>query len=383
MRQVGVEGCLSVRAISGSHVVVLAWNVEAASWDRFGEGLLGFAIERTEYHGDTVVERYWLRGMKRFEDKDAGAPVGSPFPLSEHPVQSFQWGDYTAKPDTTYEYRIVPARGESKNLELADTQAVTVRITTEKEDDGKHGIWFNRGVAGSQAFSRKFGASRVKQHENDPDAEAMKWLSRGLFEALVAFFEQAADDTYAIRGAIYEFHYGPVLDGLLPRQPLAHQVRPSRRCRTHVADVPLHDAIAAVEATLARHRREPGRADRWILLQRFAQKAVVRRELAHPRRPLRTADHGLLHHAVDHIVMYPDQARSRAGRELLGVRQPQDLQLHFARDRHGITPSRQSWRRSAKLPRLEIRRGRRLPPRSATSTSKCTFLTPKPSASSS
>ena len=65
--------------------------------------LLGFAVERTEFKDRTrkkVAERYFLRGIKRFEDKDKGLPPGTPVPTSEHPIQSFQWGDYTAKPST-------------------------------------------------------------------------------------------------------------------------------------------------------------------------------------------------------------------------------------------------------------------------------------------
>jgi phosphatidylserine/phosphatidylglycerophosphate/cardiolipin synthase-like enzyme len=38
----------------------------------------------------------------------------------------------------------------------------------------------------------------------------MVWLSRGLFEALIGFIELAADSTYSLRAALYEFHYQPV-----------------------------------------------------------------------------------------------------------------------------------------------------------------------------
>lgn len=105
MRQLKTGRVLAVRAIGGLHVVTLAWDFVQGQ-DRKKEGLLGFAIERTELdHQGNKVERYFLRGIKRFRFKDEGAPPGSPLPASEHPVQSFQWGDYTAKPATTYEYR--------------------------------------------------------------------------------------------------------------------------------------------------------------------------------------------------------------------------------------------------------------------------------------
>ena len=105
MRNIKQGSVLAVRAIAGLHVVTLAWDFvpgQEAKRDK----LIGFAIERTELAADgAVFERFWLRGIKRFQKKDEGLPAGSPVPTSEHPVQSFQWGDYIANPKTTYRYR--------------------------------------------------------------------------------------------------------------------------------------------------------------------------------------------------------------------------------------------------------------------------------------
>ncbi len=216
MRELQKGQVLHVRAIAGLHVVTLAWDfAEGAEQKR--EGLLGFAIERAELKDGNVAERYYLRGIKRFKLKDEGLPAGTPVPTSEHPVQSFQWGDYTAKPATTYEFTVTPVYGKPKLLELDHASATTVRITTEAEEGGKvagrpsHDIYFNRGVAGSQAFARKFGD--VELDEDDPRSDPMVWLSRGLFEALTGFIglaakEDAAD--YKLRAMLYEFRYLPV-----------------------------------------------------------------------------------------------------------------------------------------------------------------------------
>ena len=92
MRQPKEGATLAVRAISGLHVVTLAWDfVEGQDAKR--EGLLGFAIERSEIDQGEVIERYFLRGIKRFKFKDEGLAPGTPMPTSEHPIQSFQWGD--------------------------------------------------------------------------------------------------------------------------------------------------------------------------------------------------------------------------------------------------------------------------------------------------
>ena len=101
MRNKHSGASLSIRAIAGNHVVALAWDLKRDQFDT--THLLGFAVERTEFATparQNVVERYFLRGIKRFEDKDKGLPAGTPVPTSEHPIQSFQWGDYSAKPST-------------------------------------------------------------------------------------------------------------------------------------------------------------------------------------------------------------------------------------------------------------------------------------------
>ena len=164
MRHLEPGPVLAVRAIGGLHVVTLAWDF-AAGQDAKKDGLLGFAIERSELdtHG-AIVERYFLRGIKRFKFKDEGLAPGTPVPTSEHPIQTFQWGDYTPKPATTYRYRVVPVYGKPKLLVLDDASATTAEITTEAEQGkagaggvASHDIYFNRGAAGSQFYVRKFG----------------------------------------------------------------------------------------------------------------------------------------------------------------------------------------------------------------------------------
>jgi len=54
---------LAVRSISGLHVVTLAWDFRDGQ-DGKKEGLLGFAIERSELKDAKVIERYFLRGIK-------------------------------------------------------------------------------------------------------------------------------------------------------------------------------------------------------------------------------------------------------------------------------------------------------------------------------
>lgn len=210
---------LKARAIAGTYVVILAWDFMPGNVGK-RNGLLGFAIERTEYRKNgTIAESYWMRSIKRFKDKDKGLPPGTPVSTADHPIQSFQWGDYTARAGVRYKYKIVPTYGTPKLLKLEGASSVTLDITTEPELGNladaasagpvQHDIFFNRGVIGSQAYAREpFG--NVEPDPDDPTSAPMVWLSRGLFEALLKMIACAKDEHFALRAAFYEFHYQPV-----------------------------------------------------------------------------------------------------------------------------------------------------------------------------
>ncbi len=217
MRKLQPGNVLKVRAIAGVRVVTLAWDF-APGQEAKRDGLLGFAIERSELSQGKVIEKFYLRGIKRFKNKDQGLPPATPVPTSEHPYQSFQWGDYVADPETTYRYKVVPVYGTPMALDLDQDSATTVEIRTEAEHDDRsadgkaaHDIYFNRGVAGSQAYARQFPNQRPDPAK--PGSDQMKWLSRGLYEALVRFIRRAAQADaadYKLRAMLYEFRYLPV-----------------------------------------------------------------------------------------------------------------------------------------------------------------------------
>ena len=207
---------LKAAAYAGTYVVVLAWDT-LNGMPPARKDLLGYAIERAELDATgNEVERYWMRGIKRFKNKDKGLPPGTPVSTAEHPIQAFLWADYTAKAGTHYLFRIVPLYGTVKNPKLDDAAAVTLDVTSESEgdqpledagDSTRHDVFFNRGVIGSQAYAREF--SNREPDADNPRSKEMKWLSRGLFEAIVRFIGLAGDGM-GLRAALYEFHYQPV-----------------------------------------------------------------------------------------------------------------------------------------------------------------------------
>ena len=198
MRKKATRGPLSVHAIAGSYVVLLGIDMDEES----SKGVLGFGIERTDHSNKD--RRDWLQGFKTF--KNSGHERGALVSTKEHPVQAFLWADFTTRSGHEYTYRIVAMRGEPGNLKPSEW--VKVRFSMENEAQGTHAVYFNRGVAGSQAYVRKFGD---KPPDQVPGREAWRWLSRGLFRAMLKFIGQAKGNRYGLRAAVYEFNQGAVL----------------------------------------------------------------------------------------------------------------------------------------------------------------------------
>lgn len=197
MRARGHDGPFSVHAIAGTHVVLFGIDLAADATN----DLLGFALHRTDR---ATNEAQVLPNFLRLK-----ANVNNPGPsgTDANPVQAFVWCDYAAWPEAKLCYRLEARYLTATGLESRYT--VELDVDVEAADDGRHGIFFNRGAAGSQAYARKF-------HDADPrhDAAAQAWLSRGLEEALLGFIAQATGPGFVLRGAFYEFHQAHILQAL-------------------------------------------------------------------------------------------------------------------------------------------------------------------------
>jgi phosphatidylserine/phosphatidylglycerophosphate/cardiolipin synthase-like enzyme len=192
MRIRKTQGRLTVKAVAGTYVVMLNMDLPEADC----EGLQGFAVHRTDHNEG---EAYWLEGTKLFKSVPVDFLPGEKVSTNDHPIQGFTWSDYSAKPGYRYTYRVVAKYGEPGAL--TDGASVELNVKTEAEEDGVHDIYFNRGSAASQEYTRRFH----DQSPNDVGQPAFTWLSRGLHEALISFTESATDNTWALRVAAYEF----------------------------------------------------------------------------------------------------------------------------------------------------------------------------------
>ena len=198
-------GGYRVYAVSGTNTVSFAIDFREANT----KGLLGFAVERED---PAKGERYFMFGMKVFESVIPNPNSQTEVKTFDHPVQSFVWDDFTAYDGRDYVYYFHPLKGTPKNL---DRSAPAIRLAVKTEplfSKNEHDIFFNRGVASSQAYERRFGNRKPDKIE-DPKkrAEAFEWLSRKLDDGLIAFIKNAkSGDT--LLGCFYEFRYLPAAE---------------------------------------------------------------------------------------------------------------------------------------------------------------------------
>jgi phosphatidylserine/phosphatidylglycerophosphate/cardiolipin synthase-like enzyme len=291
MRKEKTDGKLTMRAVAGTSVVLLGWSMTKDD----SRNILGFAVHREDH---TEGEAYWLEGIKVFEETDPGTDKAS---LRSHPVQGFTWSDFTAKPGHEYTYRVVALKGEPTDLREAD--AIEVKVQTEQEDNGAHEVWFNRGAAASQEYARRF----KNKPPNVVGQPAFDWLSRGLFEAMLAFIARANSNLFALRVAAYEFNYHPVHAALKDAKDAGADVR-------IIFDARDPDLAAANQAAVAASKIKS------LCTERTAQPSAIAHNkfivLLRNNKPIAVwtgstnfTDGGIFGHSnVGHVVNDPDVA---------------------------------------------------------------------------
>lgn len=205
MRKRKTRSGLTVNCIAGTNVVVLGLNLS----DQARAGCLGFAIQREDHTED---EKYWMSSSKAFAETDPLLGPGGQVSSRDHPFQSFQWSDYSAKPGHDYTYKVIAMYGTPENL--AEGTAVEVRVQTEEEALGGHSVYFNRGAVATQEYARRFQNKAPNRLAGNEKLAAYKWLSRGLLEALLAFISKADGNRFEIFAAVYEFQWPEVANAL-------------------------------------------------------------------------------------------------------------------------------------------------------------------------
>jgi phosphatidylserine/phosphatidylglycerophosphate/cardiolipin synthase-like enzyme len=192
-------------AVSGVNTISFA----ITATEQAKQGLLGFAVERALKRQSPEFRP----GFKVFRSLVPHPTKETRVSTKDHPVQSFVWDDFTAQPGREYTYSFHPLRGKPGKLDRS-AAPVTIRVRTEPLfSDGEHDIFFNRGVASSQAYAVRFDNKKPDKLPPKKRAEAMRWLSRDLEGAILRFI-RSAERGDTLLCCFYEFRYDPVIEAL-------------------------------------------------------------------------------------------------------------------------------------------------------------------------
>ncbi|MBU1140566.1 MAG: phospholipase [Proteobacteria bacterium] len=214
MRRVAEANGVRVKAYAGTTGVLLAFDVEPGK----REDLLGFAVSREILSGRFAGRIGWLQGILDFPGTSKAR--GELIATNVAPIQKFRWSDYSVYPDTQYAYTVQPAYRSGTSLVTGSNRRLFLeagpRVVIETQGfQGEDAIIFNRAVASSQAFSRRFPDLDLEIQQAKEAGmlasktlpqRALDWLSRGLVEQIESFLAQADDERWAIDLAIYEYH---------------------------------------------------------------------------------------------------------------------------------------------------------------------------------
>ncbi|HEY3531343.1 MAG TPA: phospholipase D-like domain-containing protein [Nocardioides sp.] len=192
-------------AVTGTNTVSFA----VVASETTAAGLLGFAVRRYDLAAGTDE---WMQGFKVFHSLVPEPTPGESVSTYYQPVQSFTWDDFTCQPDSRYRYVFHPLEGTPDHLVRSATP-LTLTIRTEPLYGERHDVFFNRGVASSQAYTRLYGDTPIADLDPDRRKQALGWLSRDLDDALLRFVDQT-DPGDRLLGCFYEFTYLPAAAAL-------------------------------------------------------------------------------------------------------------------------------------------------------------------------
>jgi hypothetical protein len=196
--QAYAEG-ISVRAIVGTHVVLFGFD---APKERVRD-LMGFALRRTDVGTGRSVE---LDNFLLFKANDNGHE--SDHSSFQNPFQEFVWGDYTLQPDRAYRYEVVADVRQAARAR-AKSERARLKCARSRRAPACTALFFNRGVAGSQAYSRRFtqpGQTKPPA-PSDGRREGLRMAVARASGGAGGFHRaEARGKHYGLRAAVYEFH---------------------------------------------------------------------------------------------------------------------------------------------------------------------------------
>ena len=198
-------GDISIYVVAGTQTVLLSFDMNENKIK--GTDFMGFDIGRKDKKGNLVH----LHGGKTFQSlltmkKPTLDQINEARKKSL--VQSFFWMDYQADPGQSYTYTISAKFGTAllNNTKFSNS----ININTEPLVSGKHSVFFNYGVTGSQGFAQQkdFGNKNLRDLKGATLNIALDYLGRELWtEGLMAFVRKAKTKKHSLYCAFYELQY--------------------------------------------------------------------------------------------------------------------------------------------------------------------------------
>ncbi|VVM66587.1 phospholipase D-like domain-containing protein [Pseudomonas fluorescens] len=230
-----------VKAYAGTNGVLLAMDLAEPR----RKGLLGFAIEKQQ----GAKPWLFLFNSLTFPGKPHTFAQFHATPSDTAPLQKFRWADYAGNPGMTLHYRVHLAYGSADAVQLGESLELT--ITSDDGHPSNQSVIFNRAVAASQAFQRKFpdldaqiSANKNMPIEAWPDA-ARQWLENGLLGRLLGFIERAVDEQWALDIAIYEYQLQAIIEAVNAAFARGVKVRVLYHARPDDEDTTINQASLA------------------------------------------------------------------------------------------------------------------------------------------
>ncbi|WP_435036400.1 phospholipase D-like domain-containing protein [Pseudomonas neuropathica] len=230
-----------VKAYAGTNGVLLAMDLAEPR----RKGLLGFAIEKQQGSKPWL----FLFNSLTFPNKAHTFPQFHATPSDKAPLQKFRWADYAVNPGMTLHYRVHLAYGTADAVQLGESLQLT--ITSDDGQPSNQSVIFNRAVAASQAFQRKFpeldaliSANKNLPIEAWPDA-LRQWLENGLLARLLGFIARAVDGQWALDIAIYEYQLQAIVDAVNAAFTRGVKVRVLYHARPDDEDTTINEASLA------------------------------------------------------------------------------------------------------------------------------------------
>ncbi len=202
MRYKNLTGEIKLYAVAGTQTVLLAFDIAEAKVK--GTDFLGFSVERVDKNGNKI----YLNGSKHFDSLMKDNTITDPKIKFTSLVQAFFWKDYVADPGEKYTYTVKAKYGTPVNFRTRYENSITV--ITEELHKGKHSVYFNYGVTGSQGYAsnKEFGNKPVDELPPAIYKKALDYLSRELYnEGLMEFLNRAKTKKHSLYCAFYEIQF--------------------------------------------------------------------------------------------------------------------------------------------------------------------------------